>query len=54
MTEPEVGRAPVASVAASSRPSDLRLARVHLRMGALDLARAELEAFAGAGALADR
>jgi hypothetical protein len=33
------------------RPTDLRLARLHLRMGSLDLARAELEAFAGSGSL---
>ncbi len=33
------------------RPTDLRLSRLHLRMGALELARAELEAQAGAGQL---
>ncbi len=35
----------------AGRPTGLRLARVHLRMGSLLLARAELEAFAGRGAL---
>lgn len=34
-----------------ARPADLRMARLHLRLGSLELARAELEAFAGAGAL---
>jgi hypothetical protein len=34
-----------------ARPVDLRLARLHLRLGSLELARAELEAFAGAGVL---
>jgi tetratricopeptide (TPR) repeat protein len=33
------------------RPMGLRLARVHLRVGSLPLARAELEAYAGRGAL---
>jgi hypothetical protein len=33
------------------RPADLRLSRVHLRLGSLELARAELEAAAGAGGL---
>ncbi|OGO55411.1 MAG: hypothetical protein A2V85_16120 [Chloroflexi bacterium RBG_16_72_14] len=36
---------------ADARPTGLRLARLHLRMGALGLARAELEAFAGRGTL---
>lgn len=36
---------------AGDRPISLRLARVHLRMGSLGLARAELEAFAGRGEL---
>lgn len=35
----------------SERPPDLRLARIHLRSGALALARAELEAMAGQDAL---
>ncbi len=35
----------------TARPMDLRIAGIHLRMGALDLARAELEAFAGVGSL---
>ncbi len=35
------------------RPVSLQLARVHLRMGALALARAELESFAGIGTLDD-
>ena len=35
------------------RPSELRLARLHLRTGAYGLARAELETLAGAGALDD-
>jgi tetratricopeptide (TPR) repeat protein len=39
------------AVATSGRPADLRLARLHLRLGSLELARAELEAFAGAGRL---
>jgi hypothetical protein len=34
-----------------ARPVGLRLARLHLRMGSLSLARAELEAYAGRGAL---
>jgi hypothetical protein len=38
---------------AVERPAGLRLARVHLRMGSLVLARAELEAFAGRGELDD-
>jgi hypothetical protein len=38
---------------AADRPSGLRLARVHLRMGSLVLARAELEAYAGRGELDD-
>jgi hypothetical protein len=36
---------------ADARPTPLRFARLHLRMGALGLARAELEAFAGRGTL---
>ena len=50
---------PAASVSRPSarppadRPTGLRLARVHLRMGSLVLARAELEAFAGRGELDD-
>ncbi|MCU0504274.1 MAG: hypothetical protein MUE82_00645 [Chloroflexi bacterium] len=39
--------------AAAARPAGLRLARVHLRTGAVALARAELEAVAGAGELDD-
>jgi hypothetical protein len=35
------------------RPTELRLARLHLRTGALGLARAELETLAGAGSLDD-
>jgi hypothetical protein len=35
----------------SARPMGLRIARLHLRMGSLSLARAELEAYAGRGAL---
>jgi len=42
-----------AAVPAESRATRLRLARVHLRTGALALARAELEAAAGAGELDD-
>lgn len=38
---------------APGRPANLRLARIHLRTGALALARAELEAAAGAGELDD-
>src|SRR5262245_18627762 len=38
---------------AGERPVGLRLARVHLRMGSLVLARAELEAYAGRGELDD-
>jgi hypothetical protein len=34
-----------------ARPVGLRIARLHLRMGSLSLARAELEAYAGRGAL---
>lgn len=33
------------------RPTDLRMSRLHLRMGALELARAELEALAGGSEL---
>ena len=43
---------PVARLA-SQRVPGLRLARVHLRMGSLVLARAELEAYAGRGELDD-
>jgi hypothetical protein len=39
------------TVTPGARPMELRLARVHLRMGALELARAELESFAGRGVL---
>lgn len=53
MSGPEIqpDRVMTAAQGASSRTMDLRIAGIHLRMGALDLARAELEAFAGAGAL---
>ena len=40
-----------AAPVASTRPPDLTLARVHLRLGALALARAELETLAGRDAL---
>ena len=46
----DVATAPGAE-AATERPVPLRFARLHLRMGALELARAELEASAGAGEL---
>ena len=36
---------------ADSRPTGLRMARLHLRMGSTSLARAELESFAGRGVL---
>src|SRR5688572_11499964 len=39
--------------ASTDRPTDLRLARLHLRIGALALARAELETLAGRDALDD-
>ena len=42
---------PEPPVAADTRAAGLRLARVHLRMGSLTLARAELESFAGSGTL---
>lgn len=48
---PGAPEAAEAAVAAIDRPADLRLTRLHLRMGSLELARAELEAFAGAGEL---
>jgi tetratricopeptide (TPR) repeat protein len=53
MSEPGIQQdaAMPAAPGASARPMDLRIAGIHLRMGALDLARAELEAFAGAGSL---
>ncbi len=38
---------------ADRRPTGLRMARVHLRMGSLTLARAELESFAGRDAIDD-
>jgi hypothetical protein len=41
------------AVAANGRSADGRLARLHLRTGALGLARAELESLAGAGELDD-
>jgi len=48
MTEPDpVPEAP------APRPTELRVARLHLRTGALSLARAELETLAGAGTLDD-
>lgn len=43
--------APAATDPADARPSGLRLARLHLRMGLLPLARAELESFAGRDAM---
>ena len=42
------------TAAAPARDLDLALARVHLRTGSLGLARAELEALAGAGRLDER
>lgn len=42
-----------ASSGAAARNDDLVLARAHLRLGALSLARAELETFAGRGTLDD-
>ncbi len=39
------------ATAADERPTALRMARLHLRMGSTSLARAELESFAGRGAL---
>jgi hypothetical protein len=45
--------APPPARPASQRAPGLRLARVHLRMGSLVLARAELEAYAGRGELDD-
>ena len=48
------GPAPGATAtAAADRPVPLRLATLHLRMGSLPLARAELEALAGRGMLDD-
>ena len=38
-----------ARTTAEGRPTALRLARVHLRLGSLSLARAELEALSGRG-----
>src|SRR5450755_2885672 len=56
--EPELETAPgspatPALPAASDRPLELRLAAIHLRTGALALARAELETSAGRGELDD-
>ncbi len=52
MTEPDAANdAAIATVDAPSRGADLVLAGLHLRMGSLSLARAELETLAGAGAL---
>jgi hypothetical protein len=48
MTEPDP-----ADEAPAPRPTELRMARLHLRTGALALARAELETLAGAGTLDD-
>ncbi len=48
-----MSRADGSSHDAPGRPASLRLARIHLRTGALALARAELEAAAGAGELDD-
>ena len=45
--------AETAATEAGQRPTGLRLARIHLRMGLLGLARAELEAYAGRGDLDD-
>jgi hypothetical protein len=42
---------PMPQPSPSERPTALRLSRVHLRMGLLGLARAELEAMAGRGTL---
>src|SRR3954469_2097220 len=44
---------PLARPRPNDPPTDRRLAAVHLRMGQLELARAELEALAGAGQLDD-
>ena len=44
---------PEPPIADGARPTALQLARIHLRMGSLALARAELESFAGAGTLDD-
>ncbi len=41
------------TVSAEARPTSLRLARVHLRLGSLALARAELEALSGRALLDD-
>lgn len=53
MTKPPKAPAPPASTAdvRPSRVVDLALARVHLRLGSLALARSELESLAGRGAL---
>lgn len=53
MTASELGYERPSARPAAERPAGLRLARVHLRMGSLVLARAELEAFAGRGELDD-
>ena len=42
---------PAATDAAAPRPGELVLARIHLRLGSLALARAELETLAGLGSL---
>jgi hypothetical protein len=47
----QAGEAP--RTAADDRPTSLRLARVHLRLGSLALARAELEALSSRGRLDD-
>jgi hypothetical protein len=47
----ETAPGPAVAAQRAERPTGLRLARLHLRMGSLSLARAELEAYAGRGSL---
>ncbi len=49
---PTVGE-PVTGESVAPRPDDLVLARLHLRLGSLGLARTELESLAGRAALDD-
>lgn len=53
MSDPSAAARSAAETAPTARDPDLQLARLHLRSGGLALARAELEALAGTGALDD-
>jgi hypothetical protein len=51
MTSLDTADAGTVAAEPAARPVELRLARLHLRMGSLQLARAELESLAGGGQL---